>query len=411
MGSISTGSYDFTCRHGGIHGIRWKDAHTGKRREVSLRTTDIDEARRIAPQVFAAHVTGGTKENATNFIEHPSKPLKELIAKWIAEIASELGKDTDKTYTTYGKHWLKHMKLLGDVRSSSIGNYQRARLKVVLRGTVELELSALRRFFKWMKEQEYIRGVPEFPELGAKVLGTNFAVRRRTKPTVVFSSDEMERIIERSPEWSKRKVRGSKFPVRARFIVARDSGLRPTTIDGLKGKDLMVSGLHIRPENDKNRWERVVDVTPRARAAMESVMPEDPEALIFGQHEWGKVFYPIVLEALGPEVADRMTPYDLKHGLVTEMFDAGAPETGIQFQVGTVSAIRRYSHPNRKAGEEALRKVFGGRAGDKASGDHGGQPKTRLSVVKAVKSYLKPNSKNVGKVATLGRRKARRRAS
>lgn len=375
MGRISTGSYDFVCRKG-IHGIRWKDTVTGKRPEVSLRTTDIEEARRIAPQVYAERVTGVVKEGASNFIEHPSKSLKELIASWITDIKPELGEKTDETYVMYGKHWLKHMKLLGDVRSATIGNYQRARLKVVLRKTVELELSAMRRFFKWLKEQEYIRALPEFPDLGAKVLGTNFAVRRRRTPTVVFSPDEMERVIEACPEWSERKVRGRKFPIRARFIVARDTGLRPRTIDALKGKDLIVSGLHIRPEIDKNRWERVVAVTPRVRAALESVMPADPEELFFGKHEWTKVFFKVVLQALGPAAADRMTPYDLKHGLITEMFDAGAPETGIQFQVGTVSAIRRYSHPNRKAGEEALEKAFGGRAGDRASGHHRRKHKT-----------------------------------
>lgn len=414
MGRISTGSYDFTCRKG-IHGIRWRDTSTGKRTEVSLRTTDLEEARRVAPQVFAERVTGVVKEGASNFIEHPAKPLKELIAKWIADIASELGDDTDKTYTTYGKHWLKQMKLLGDVRSASIGNYQRARLNQVLKGTVELELSAMRRFFKWLKEQEYIRTVPEFPELGAKVMGTNFKVRRRTKPTVVFSSEEMEQVIEAAPVLSQRKVRGRRFPVRARFIVARDTGLRPKTIDSLEGRDLIVSKgvlcLHIRKEIDKNRWDRVIDITPRVRAVLQSIKPENPTDVFFGHHEWGKLFYKAVLEALGPDVADRMTPYDLKHGLVTEMFDAGAPETGIQFQVGTVSAIRRYSHPNREAGGEALRKVFGGRAGDEPSGDHGEQPKTSQSAYKAVKSYQKPNSKNTGKTDTSVRKKTRRKAS
>lgn len=405
MGRFSSGSYDFTCRRG-VYGIRWRKEN-GKRVEVSLRTKDIVEARRIAPQVYADHVSGATRDNASNFLAHPATPIKELIAEWIVAIKPELGEKTDETYTTYGKHWLKHIKLLGDVKSASIGNYQRARLKVVLAGTVKLELSALRRFFKWLKEQEYIRDVPEFPELGAKVLGTNYSVRRRAKPVITFSPEEMEKIIACAPEWSKRKVRGRRFPIRAWFIVARDTGLRHTTINGLQGRDLIVSGLHIRPENDKNRWERVIDITDRVRTALGAVMPEDPKDVFFGKHEWGKQFYKIVLEALGPEAADRMTPYDLKHGLVTQMFDAGAPETGIQFQVGTVSAIRRYAHPNRKAGEDALRKAFGGRAGDEANGVHGEQPKTSRTVLKVVKSYTKQESKNPGKSATPTRKKAR----
>lgn len=404
MGRVAKG-WSFTNRRG-VHGIRWRDEN-GKRKEVSLGTKDIVEAKRLAPIVYSNHVNGVDAGTGNNCKVDPATKLKELIAKWIVAIKPELGEKTDETYIIYGKHWLKHMKVLADVRSASIGNYQRARLSVVLAGTVKLELSAMRRFFKWLKEQEYIRAVPEFPEIGAKVLGTNFAVRRRTKPMVVFSPDEMEKIIACAPEWSKRKVRGRKFPVRAWFIVARDTGLRHVTIDGLQGRDLIVSGLHIRPENDKNRWERVIDITDRVRAALEAIMPEDPADVFFGKHEWGKLFYNIALEALGPETADRMTPYDLKHGLVTQMFDAGAPETGIQFQVGTVSAIRRYAHPNRKAGEDALRKAFGGRAGDMATGGQREQPKTSPPVLKVVKSYTKPKSKNTGNLAVVGRRKAR----
>jgi integrase len=405
MGRVAEG-WKFTHRRGGFIGIRWRDEN-GKRKEVPLRTKDPVEAKRIAPLVYADHVNGTVKGEKGNIVGHPATPIKDLIAKWIVAIKPELGEKTDETYIIYGKHWLKHLKILADVRPASIGNYQRARLSVVLAGTVKLELSAMRRFFKWLKEQEYIRAVPEFPDLGSKVLGTNFKVRRRTKPMVVFSPEEMDKIIECCPEWSERKVHGKLFPVRGWFIVARDTGLRHTTIDGLQGRDLIVSGLHIRPENDKNRWERVIDITPRVRAVLESVMPANPGDVFFGHHEWGKLFFKAALKALGPEAADRMTPYDLKHGLVTQMFDAGAPETGIQFQVGTKSALRRYAHPNRKAGEEALKKAFGEHTGNRPPGEHGEQPKTSPPILKVVKSYTKPKSKNTVVSAAYERKKTR----
>lgn len=407
MGRVATGSYEFTCRRG-VHGIRWKVPGTKRRPEVSLRTRDIVEARRIAPQVYAAHVTGATKDGGTsNFLADPTTSAKELIATWIASVKTQLGRNTDKTYIIYGKHWLKHIKVLGDVRSAKVGDYMRARLDVVLADTVKLELSALRRFFKWLREQEYIRAVPEFPEMGDKTTGTRYAVRRRAKPTEVFTPEQMDQIIEAMPEWSQKKVRGRLFPIRARFVIARLTGLRPITLDHITGRDLTVSGLHVRDENDKNRWGRVVPLTPRARAALESVMPEDPDELIFGGHEWDRPFEAAVLKVLGPDMADRMTPYDVKHGFVTEMFDAGVPETGIQFLTGTVSAIRQYSHPTRRAGEEALRMVFGGQSGDKPSGGHGEQLKTSPTVIKAGKSYQKPQSKNPGDIAVVGRKKAR----
>lgn len=384
MGRVSTGSYEFTCRRG-VHGIRWRE-ESGKRTEVSLRTKDIEEARRLAPIVYSERVLGTPKEGVTNFIVSPSAKVIELIALWIAAIEPELGRGTDDTYTTYGKHWLKHFKLLGDVKSATVGNYQRARLKEVLKGTVELELSALRRFFGWLKEQEYIRTVPEFPKIGKKVTGTNFKVRRRTTPTVVFSPEQMDRVINAMPVWSEKKRNGRHFPVRGWFIVARELGLRPITINNLTGRDITLSGIHVRTKNDKNRMGRVVPWTPASKEALEGLVPENLDDLVFGRHEWGYFFYKAVLKVLGPEMADQMTVYDLKHGLVTELFDAGAPETGIQFLTGTKSAIRRYSHPTRSAAEEAIAARFGGRAGDRAPGGHGEQRKTSRSAIKSVKS-------------------------
>lgn len=385
MGRVSTGSYDPTCRRG-IHGIRWRDPATGRRREVSLRTADPEEAKRLAPQVYAEQVLGVVKEGASNFIVSPSTRFVELVAKWIDAILSELGEDTDKTYITYGKHWKKHFTLLGDVKSATIGNYQRARLKEVLRSTVQLELSAMRSFFIWLREQEYIRTVPDFPKLGRKVMGTNYKVRRRTTPTVVFTPEQMERVIAALPTHSEKKWGGRHFPVRAWFIVARETGLRPITINKLTGRDVTVSGIHVRSKNDKNRMGRVIPWTPAAREALDGVLPENLDDKIFGRHSWEYFFFKAVLKALGPEWADRMTPYDLKHGLVTELFDSGAPETGIQFLTGTKSAIRRYSHPTRSAAEEAIKARLGGRAGDRASGDSGEQHKTSRTAKKSVKS-------------------------
>lgn len=402
MGRVAEG-WSFVKRRG-VYGIRWRqDDPANPRPEVSLGTKDSKEAERLGPIVYAQRISGVDSKPGTNCKEDPTTPLKGLIAEWIVAIKPELGAKTDETYIIYGKHWLRHLKFLADVRSSKIGNYQRARLQVVKAGTVKLELSAMRRFFRWLKEQEYIKAVPDFPELGRKVLGTDYAIPRRKTPVVVFSPDEMDRVVNAMDQWSKRKVRGKRFPVQARFVFARETGLRPTTIDGLVGRDLLASGLHIRRENDKNRWDRVVPLTDRARKSLESVLPEDPNEVIFGHHEWDKVFYAYVLQVLGQAVADRMTPYDLKHGLVTELFDSGAPETGIQFLTGTKSAIRRYSHPTRSAAEAAI----GGRAGDMSIGGQRGQRKTSRAVVNADISYTKPKSKNPGNLQLVGRKKAR----
>lgn len=364
MGRVAEG-WKLVCRKG-IYGIRWTN-EPGKfprRPEVSLRTTDPVEAARLAPTVYAEHVSGA-KDDGTEDTNHrvsPTTRLKELIAEWLDAIQVQLGRGTGDTYVIYGNHWLKHMKTLGDLRPAKIDEYQNARLKSVLHVTLDAEVSALRRFCKWLKVREYIRRVPEFPKVSDSAVGTKYHKRRREKPTEVLSPEQMDAVIESMDPWSKRKVKGRLFPVKARFEFARETGLRPITIDGLIGRDLTVSGLNIRVENDKNRWGRVVPLTPRARAALESVLPEDPDQLIFGHHEWDVIFYKHAVQVLGVELADKMAPYDLKHGLVTELFDEGYSETGIQFLTGTKSSIRRYSHPTRRAAEEVIR----GRSGDRA---------------------------------------------
>ncbi len=364
MGRVAEG-WKLVCRKG-IYGIRWTN-EPGKfprRPEVSLRTTDPVEAARLAPSVYAEQVSG-SKDDGTESTNHrvsATTRLKGLIAEWLDDVQIRLGRGTGDTYLIHANHWLKHMKTLGDLRPAMIHKYQNARLESVLAVTLELETSTLRRFCKWLKTMEYIRRLPEIPKIEDGVVGTKYHKRRREKPTEVLTPEQMDAVIDSMAPWSKRKVKGKLFPVKARFEFARETGLRPITIDGLIGRDLTVSGLSIRNENDKNRWGRVVPLTERARLALESVLPDDPDELIFGHHEWDVIFYKHAVEVLGPELADKMAPYDLKHGLVTEMFDLGIAETGIQFLTGTKSAIRRYSHPTRRAAEEAI----WGRSGDGA---------------------------------------------
>ncbi len=404
MGRHAKTGYRFKCRRG-VYGIAFT-ASNGAPREISLRTRDSEEAKRIAPTVYAENILEVPKEGASNFIASPTTDLIGLVADWIVAVSSELGRDTDKTYITYGRHWKKHFKFLGDIRPATVGNYQRARLTEVIRDTVQLELYALRRFFKWLKEQEYIRAVPEFPELAKKATGTRKPGRRR-KPTLVLSAEQMDAIIEAAPVWSEKKRKGKYFPVRPWFIVARETGLRPITINNLKGSDVTIAGLHVREENDKNVWGRVVPLTPAARKALELAKPESPDDLVFGKHEWNFFFYKAALKALGPEVADHVSKYDLKHGLVTELFDAGASETGIQFLTGTTSAIRRYSHPTRTAAEDALAVRFRGHSGDVGTRAQRPQRKTSQIRTQSAKPYTNQTRKNTGVFAVATRKKTR----
>ena len=86
-----------------------------------------------------------------------------------------------------------------------------------------------------------------------------------------LSPDEIESVLSCLPVLSFRRRKGKSFFVQARFIFAYETGLRPETLDKLLARDVTVSGLHMRAELDKNRWERVIPLSARARAALKSL--------------------------------------------------------------------------------------------------------------------------------------------
>lgn len=342
----------------------------GRRNEVSTRTRDPVEAARLAAQIYADFVSGSVSRAASGALIHPGTELAELCADWIADVMPELGQGTDTTYEVYARHWCRHFQTIGNVTTPAIGAYQRARLGAVQRTTVVKERSALNRFLTWCKEKELIRAVPEFPALAKKATGTRHK-QGRSAPLVELSPAEVEAILAALPVLNGRAdAKGRRFHVRAFFETLYETGLRPEgTVDRLEGRDLTLAGLHIRPECDKNRWARVVPLSPRARAALESVGTRRPDEPIFGVHDRRLVFRKACIEALGPERGKLVTPYDLKHARATHLADAGVASTGIEFLTGTKAALDHYIHPTRRAGEEALRIA----AGVSAAASFGGQ--------------------------------------
>ncbi len=333
----------------------------GKRQELSTLQRDPIKAAEVAARIYSDFVSGRTKRASSGALINPGTPLDELCALWIADVMPELGKDTDLTYEIYARHWCAHMKTIGDVNSAGIGNYQRQRLTLVQRSTVIKERGGLRRFLEWCEEQEMLRGVPEFPKLKKKVTGVRHK-QARSKPQVELSPNEIERILAALPEKSLRTRKGKHFAVRARFEFAYETGLRPETLNQLRGADVTVSGLHLRPEADKNRRDRVVPLSERALAALRSLGPIGRDELLFGVHDYRTVFGQACVDALGDERGAQVTQYDLKHARVTHLIDDGAPITGIRFLTGTNVALESYAHPSRRAAEQAL----GGLSGNMA---------------------------------------------
>jgi hypothetical protein len=107
-----------------------------------------------------------------------------------------------------------------------------------------------------------VAGVPK------RSTGTKHTQRRRSA-AIELSPAEAAGIIKALPEWSKSK-KVAPFPIRARFVVAYETSLRPETLDLLSCPEHYSPGrdyLDIPPTLDKNRWDRAVPLTSAAKQA------------------------------------------------------------------------------------------------------------------------------------------------
>jgi len=283
--------------------------------------------------------------------------LEELADKWLADISSTIDPETADLYRLHMRaHLVPHFKAPHGIRASTIAEYGRARLRVVKRTTLQKERSTLRGFLAWCEEQALVDQAPEFPKLPRKATGTAFASRRRGVATELAPED-CERLIAALPQWSRPRPSQPSFPVRARFIVAYETALRPATLDALeaplhysRGSDTLV----ITDEIDKARFGRVLPLTAAARAALDSVARS---GLIFGEHDY-RWQLKKAAKAIGLPAQKLRTfcAYDLRHARLTELAEGGNL-TGVAYLAGhkRVTTTSLYVKPGLRSAERALR--------------------------------------------------------
>jgi integrase len=283
-------------------------------------------------------------------------PLDELWARWVAETANERDPDTNELYLGVygGRHLTPFFETVGAITTARAADYTRKRLGVVMKQTVQKELSALRGFLMWCEEQGYVDVAPVIAKPPRRATGTRFAKRRRGKATEL-SVEEARALVEQLPEWSGSR-RVPPFPVRARFVVAFETSLRPATLDALSVPEHYSPGamsLRITDEIDKARFGRELPLTPEARAALDQVCPQS--GLIFGVHYYRDQLRKAADAVLPPERAKTFAAYDLRHTRLTQLAETGNLP-GTSFMAGHVRATTTalYIRPNQRAAERTL---------------------------------------------------------
>jgi site-specific recombinase XerC len=340
--------------------------HNGRTYDRTTGTSDPDEAPRAAARIYAEHVQKepGTRKPTRR---RDSPPLEELVAEWL-ETSSTLAATTVETWTGYGRRWTKLWATAADLIEVETERYRNDRLRSVVSATVRKELTALRHFIRWLVAHGYLGREIGVPGVPAKSTGTRYA-RQSRQSAPELTPKQVKAIIAALPEWSASKKLRKQYAIRARFVVAYETGLRPSSLDRMSVPEHYHRGskrLRLTDEIDKNRWGRELPLSPKARRALDGVCPE--VGLIFGEHDYRERLDEAARKVLPAATADRFAGAHFRSAMITHVLERTGNLSGVQYLAGHKQAktTGSYARPSLRAAEEAL-EAFQGRSSN--SGD------------------------------------------
>lgn len=328
----------------------------GVRHERSTGTADPGSAAREAAKIYAEVVSGQRERHAAEAAGITSAlPIDVLASKWLSTIEGAThATNTTGLFTLHMRtHLIPFFARLDRITPATVEDYQSKRLREVTRATLRKERMTLRLFLGWCQRRKLIHRVPDFPDIPRGATGTRATTRKQA--SVEVTAEQVGRFIAELPILSKGKIRQShRFPVRARYVVAWETGLRPSTLDKIRVPEHYRRGaaeLVIADEIDKARFGRTVPLTEAARAALDSVAPD--RGLVFGKRDYRKYFAEASERAGMP---DGFSPYDLRHGRALALLEPSGNLPGVAFLLGhkKMTTTDKYLKATRRAGDAVL---------------------------------------------------------
>lgn len=341
----------------GVYTVRFRVA--GRRTHRSTRTRDRGEALARAAQIYEEAVNPTAVAPAGPAALAGTK-TQTLVAAWLAAMESEKRAPTVDTWTLYGRtHWVPFFRDAGELASERrLAAYVTSRLKCASSTTVAKECSALQTLLRWCARADvgYLAAAPKVPRppkgAGRRVL---------EKVRVDLTPEVAEAIIEALPEHVRRKERGGeKRPCRALFRVLWETGLRIGTLRRLEAPRDYRRGaaeLSIPASADKSGYERTVDLTARARAALDAVCPD--AGPIFGEAINLRTQLLAAAKAAGVpgHLAPHVSPHDFRHARTTDLVSRpGVSLADVSYLVGHKQATTTngYVHARRSGARAAI---------------------------------------------------------
>lgn len=335
--------------------VRFRWPPGGREHELSTGTKDVRRAKEEAARLYAKTIA--TEVSKPKQRAPGGEELERLVTQWLDEHGSTLDESTVATYLGYAEGlWIPFFGGAQRLTTRRAEQYMRHRLTKVQAGSVRKELSALRGFVGWAAERGKLPLIP-IPGVPKRAVGTKYKKRRRSA-AIELTPGEVEAIIAHLPEWSSSK-RVTKFPIRARFVVAYETGLRPELLGALSSPEHYQSGaayINVTAELDKGRWARRVPLSERAQKELDAVCPVN--GTIFGSHDYRPHLRKAAKKALPPDRSKLFNGSHLRSARATHWLDEGAPITGVQFLLGhkRMETTARYVRAAERAALDVLKK-------------------------------------------------------
>lgn len=331
--------------------FRWE----GRLHRIALLTQDSREAQKAAAREYAKVVAGELRPIRKR--SGRLHDLAELLDAWIESKRPSIDESFVPTLEGYARRYVDFFESLGNITEANATTFGLNRLGQALRKTVLRELSYLREFLAWCKLHGALHLAPPVPRLPPKAQGKRSGTQR-AKP-VHITEREALLVISKLPEFSK-TIDGRKWPLRLRFEFMWETGFRPETIARLRVPDNWRPGMEhveLANEDDKVRWGREVDLSPRAIQILETVAPD--KGTIFGRHDFLKAIKRAALETLGPIKGKDFAPYDFRHGRAKDLLDKGVRLRSVAYGWGhkRLTTTDRYLAPERSAWRDDLKKT------------------------------------------------------
>jgi integrase len=351
---------------GGRAFVRFR--HQGTDFRICLGTGDPGEASRLAAIEYTK-VISGARPLATR--PRTTLGLDELFAEYIATHKGSYDEKTIPTLETYSRRYVGFFDTLTQITAARIGDYSRERLCHVLAKTVRKELSFLRVFLRWLHERKAIVAIPEIPALPKKATGTRSGPQR-ARPVAITPAEARD-IIRALPEWTRR-IDGRQWPIRARYIFAWETGLRPGTIERIEAGTHWVPGartLIIPDEDDKARFGRELPLSRLAIRCLEEVAPI--RGLIFGAHDFRYALKRAAVAVLGPQRGRAFAQYDFRHGRATQLANGGGGLVATSYVLGhkQSTTTNKYLRGSKDMAAEAIAALDAAMVPDDAPDDAG----------------------------------------